>query len=78
MDNYFDESYQSKNSRWNIDIKKENGHITVCIWNNSLTSSKYCSQYCININKYGFDGNYLSLPKYLQKELKNIQVRYFK
>jgi len=41
MDNYFDESYQSKNSRWNIDIKKENGHITVCIWNNSLTSSKY-------------------------------------
>lgn len=77
MNNYFDESYKTKNGRWDIDIKREDGYITVCILNNSLTS-KYSYQYCINIDKYGFDGNYLSLPKYLQKELRSIQKKHFK
>ena len=78
MENYFDESYKTKNKRWNIDIKKENDFITVCILNNSLTNRKYLTQYCININKYGFDGHYQTLPIYLQKELKSIQDKYFK
>ena len=77
MDNYFDESYKTKNGRWDIDIKKEKNYITVCIFNNSLTSRKYCDQYCINIDKYKLDGNYIGLPKYLQKELRSIQKRYF-
>ena len=29
-------------------------------------------------DKYGFDGNYFSLPKYLQRELRSIQKKHFK
>ena len=77
MENYFDESYKTNNARWDIDIKKEDGYITVCFWNNSLNSNKYSQQYCINVDQYGFDGGYRSLPKYLQVELKKIQQKYF-
>jgi len=79
MEKYFDESYESYNNRWRIDIKKEKDYIIVCILNNCLRPSRiYSDQYCIKINKYGFDGHYKTLPKYIQKELKNIQTKYFK
>lgn len=78
LNNYFNESYQTDNGRWLINIRKEERYITVCILNSSLHSNKYLGQYCININERGFDGHYQSLPNYLQQELKDIQKRYFK
>jgi len=75
--NYFDESYQTKNGRWEISIRKEKDCVFVCLWNNSRNSYKYLQQYCICINKYHIE-NYSNLPKYLKKELYKIQQKYFK
>lgn len=74
---YFDESYTSKNGRWDIDIKKiSNEKIHVSILSNSFNNAKYPTQTVVVIDKYGIDVH-PCLPKYVKKELIKIKEKYF-